>query len=164
MRRRRERVQFRLDPGDVKDLPECEIAAILRGADDLIMQGASIRKRVGFHHVYQSGALPVVFPPFQFVPAPTVLTPERPRCASAAPVNADPPNPPDGAQFATDFPFSVSTPPCDGHSEAGRAAGSENGRTTGCCVEEPSLMRSHRPVSDRRRMGEHSRGQRPSDT
>jgi hypothetical protein len=39
MRRRRERVQFRLDPGDVKDLPECEIAAILRGADDLIMQG-----------------------------------------------------------------------------------------------------------------------------
>jgi len=32
-------VRFRLDPGDVKDLPECEIAAILRGADDLIMQG-----------------------------------------------------------------------------------------------------------------------------
>ena len=79
MSRRRERVQFRLDPGDVKDLPECEIAAILRGADDLIMQGASIRKRVGFHHVYQSGALPVVSPPFKFVPAPAVLTPERPQ-------------------------------------------------------------------------------------
>lgn len=39
MSRRRERVQFRLDPGNVKDLPECEIAAILGGADDLIMQG-----------------------------------------------------------------------------------------------------------------------------
>jgi len=39
MSRRREQVQFRLDPGDVKDLPECEIAAILRGADDLITQG-----------------------------------------------------------------------------------------------------------------------------
>jgi len=39
MSRRRERVQFHLDTGDVKGLPECEIAAILRGADDLIMQG-----------------------------------------------------------------------------------------------------------------------------
>ncbi len=39
MSRRRDLVRFRLDPGDVKDLPECEIAAILRGADDLIMQG-----------------------------------------------------------------------------------------------------------------------------
>ncbi|MEA4884530.1 MAG: RQC-minor-1 family DNA-binding protein [Clostridia bacterium] len=36
---RKERVQYHLDPRDVKDLPECEIAAILRGADNLIMRG-----------------------------------------------------------------------------------------------------------------------------
>ena len=118
MSRRREQAQFRLDPGDVKDLPECEIAAILRGADDLIMQGASIRKRVGFHHVYQSGALPVVSPPFKFVPAPAVLTPER-------------------LQMLRDAAIKTLHEPGHGHSEAGRAAGSENERTTGCCVEEP---------------------------
>jgi len=39
MSRRREQVQFCLDPGDVKDLPECEIAAISRGADDVITRG-----------------------------------------------------------------------------------------------------------------------------
>jgi hypothetical protein len=39
MSRRRDQVQSCLDPGDVTDLPECEIAAILRGADDLITRG-----------------------------------------------------------------------------------------------------------------------------
>ncbi|MEA4884379.1 MAG: RQC-minor-1 family DNA-binding protein [Clostridia bacterium] len=39
MSRRRDRAQFRVDPGDAKDLPECEIAAILKGADNLIARG-----------------------------------------------------------------------------------------------------------------------------
>jgi superfamily II DNA helicase RecQ len=33
------RVPYSLDPGEIKDLPFDEIKAILRGADDLIMQG-----------------------------------------------------------------------------------------------------------------------------
>ncbi len=39
MSRKVRRVRFRLDPGDVKELPLEDVKAILRGADDLIMSG-----------------------------------------------------------------------------------------------------------------------------
>lgn len=39
MSRKVQRVRYYLDPKDIKDLPEPDLRAILRGADDLVMQG-----------------------------------------------------------------------------------------------------------------------------
>jgi len=60
------------------------------------------------------------------------------RCASAELVNADPLNPPDGAQFATDFAFSVPNPSCDG-------GGSQTGHSWDRKVTESPKREESRP-------------------
>lgn len=42
MSRKVQRVRYTLDPKGIKALPYEEIAAILRGADELIMQGGGV--------------------------------------------------------------------------------------------------------------------------